>query len=64
MDIHLDFAPGTKFPYPICNDSCEIHDTKKRTWRHLDFFRYGAYPFCHISTCADIRALRNVILFL
>lgn len=43
MDIHLDFAPGTKFPCPICNAPCDIHDTKKRTWRHLDFFRYGAY---------------------
>lgn len=43
IDIYLDFTKGTKFPCPICNELCEIHDTKERTWRHLDFFNYESY---------------------
>ena len=43
MDIYLDFTKGTKFPCSICNELCEIHDTKERTWRHLDFFNYESY---------------------
>ena len=43
MDIYLDFTKGSKFHCPVCNTLNEIHDTKQRTWRHLDFFHYEAY---------------------
>jgi len=38
MDIYLDFIKGTKFPCPDCNKLSDLHDTKQKVWRHLDFF--------------------------
>lgn len=43
MDIHLDFIKGTKFHCPVCNKLSELHDTKEKVWRHLDFFHYETY---------------------
>ena len=43
MDIYLDFIKGSRFPCPVCNELSEIHDTKDRIWRHLDFFHYESY---------------------
>ncbi|ABE51238.1 ISL3-like element ISMbu4 family transposase [Methanococcoides burtonii] len=43
MDIYLDFSKGTKFSCPVCNKLSELHDTKKKVWRHLDFFHYETY---------------------
>ncbi|ETA66605.1 ISL3 family transposase [Methanolobus sp. WCC1] len=43
MDIYLDFTKGTKFPCPVCNKLCDLHDTKEKVWRHLDFFHHETY---------------------
>jgi len=43
MDIYLDFIKGSRFPCPVCNELSEIHYTKERIWRHLDFFHYESY---------------------
>lgn len=44
LDLKIDFAKGTKFPCPSCEErACEIHDTKERRWRHLNFFQYETY---------------------
>jgi len=44
LDIILDFNKGSKFSCPECGTQhCPIHDTKDRTWRHLDFFQHQAY---------------------
>jgi len=44
LDILLDFTKGSKFYCPECGaENCPIHDTKERTWRHLDFFQHQAY---------------------
>jgi transposase len=43
MDIYLDFIKGSRIPCPVCNELSEIHDTKDRIWRHLDFFHYESY---------------------
>jgi len=43
MDIYLDFIKGSKFPCPICGELNDLHDTKVRTWKHLDFFHYEAF---------------------
>lgn len=40
VDVDLSFKKGSKFPCPICKTKCPIHDTKKRSWRHLDLFDY------------------------
>jgi len=44
LDIKLDFQKGATFPCPSCEDGrCSVHDTKERTWRHLNFFQYETY---------------------
>jgi len=44
LDMNIDFLPGSSFACPVCkSDGCKAHDTKKKTWRHLDFFQYEAY---------------------
>ena len=44
LDIHIDFAPGRRFPCPSCGAAgCPAHDTEQTTWRHLNFFQHQAY---------------------
>jgi hypothetical protein len=44
LDLRIDFPRGAKFPCPTCEgQECEVHDTKDRTWRHLNFFQYETY---------------------
>jgi len=41
LDIHVDFKSGSRFPCAKCGKpSCCVHDTIKRTWRHLNFFQF------------------------
>ena len=42
LDIYLDFAVGSKFKDET-NALCPVHDTKDKTWRHLDFFQHTCY---------------------
>jgi transposase len=44
LDLRIDFTRGTTFPCPSCKEGkCQVHDTKDRTWRHLNFFQYETY---------------------
>jgi transposase len=44
LDIHLDFAPGSRFACPACDAAdCPVHDTDTQSWRHLNFFQHQAY---------------------
>jgi len=44
LDLKIDFQKGTAFPCPSCEGGrCPVHDTKERTWRHLNFFQYETY---------------------
>ena len=44
LDLKIDFPKGAKFPCPSCRETrCDVHDTKDRTWRHLNFFQYETY---------------------
>jgi transposase len=45
MELHItvDFAEGASFPYPGLEQTCKVHDTRERTWRHLNFFQYRCY---------------------
>jgi transposase len=57
LDLRIDFARGSQFPCPSCNETgAEVHDTKDRTWRHLNFFQYETYlharvPRVHCGRC-------------
>jgi hypothetical protein len=46
LDLFLEFPRGARFrcPEPGCERECGVHDTDTKTWRHLDFFQYHAYP--------------------
>lgn len=49
LDIEVDFKSGARFPCPDCKAAdCPVHDTAKKTWRHLDFFQHQA--FLHART--------------
>ncbi len=46
LEIGLDFPRGSRFACSIegCRESaCAVHDTKEKSWRHLDFFEHRAY---------------------
>jgi len=44
LDIEIAFTPGSRFACPDCGTAaCPVHDTERRTWRHLDFFQHQAY---------------------
>lgn len=44
LDVELDFPPGTNFTCPECKaKECKVHDTEKKSWRHLNFFQYEAH---------------------
>ena len=45
LDLFLEFERGAKFPCPECGEGtpCPVHDTRERTWRHLDFFQHQAF---------------------
>jgi len=58
LDLRLDFAKDAKFPCPSCPETKEadVHDTKDRMWRHLNFFQYETYlharvPRIRCGTC-------------
>lgn len=47
LHIDIDFERGAKFPDET-GALQEVHDTKPRTWRHLNFFQHVCYLHCRI----------------
>ena len=44
LNIHLDFLKGSQFSCPVCDQAdCAVHDTKEKSWRHLNFFQHETY---------------------
>jgi transposase len=46
LDLFLNFPVGTRFRCPAkdCDqESCPVHDTADKTWRHMDFFQHKAF---------------------
>ncbi len=53
LDLEIDFHVGAKFECPSCKRTgCSVHDTEKRTWRHLDFFQHQAYITARVPRTA------------
>jgi len=51
LDLWLGFVRGSRFacPIPDCEqDACRVHDTKDKTWRHLDFFDHPAFMHANV----------------
>ena len=51
LDIHIARTRGSKVKCPICDKECSVHDSKDRTWRHLNFFQYKAFIHCKVPRC-------------
>jgi transposase len=49
LDIHLDFAKGSRFSCPSCGQAdCAVHDTEQKSWRHLNFFQHETYMYARV----------------
>jgi transposase len=50
LDIYIDFKKGFKFNYKDSekgiDENFPVHDTKEKTWRHLNFFQHECYLHC------------------
>ena len=47
LHISIDFERGAKFLDSTGNLCC-VHDTKQKTWRHLNFFQHSCYLHCRV----------------
>lgn len=47
LHIEIDFKKGTKFN-DLNGKSCNVYDTKVKTWRHLNFFQHRCYLHCRV----------------
>jgi transposase len=53
LDIHLDFAKGSRFACPMCGTAgCPAYDSEDKTWRHLNFFQHEAYLHARLPRVA------------
>ena len=44
IDVQIGFARGGRFGCSSCGTEGQpVHDTRARSWRHLNFFQYQAY---------------------
>jgi transposase len=56
LDIEIDFKTGGRFACPECGKAdCAVHDTVKKTWRHLNFFQHQAFLHARVPRieCPD-----------
>jgi transposase len=56
LDLELDFKTGGRFACPQCKKpNCPVHDTVRKTWRHLDFFQHQAFLHARVARidCTD-----------
>ena len=51
LDIYISRTKGSKVTCPVCGKECSVHDSKERTWRHLNFFQYKAFIHCNVPRC-------------
>lgn len=44
LHLYIDFQKGARFSCPTCGAKGQpVHDTKEKTWRHLNFFQFKTY---------------------
>jgi transposase len=62
LDIYISHVTGSLLPCPSCQQESGIHDTKERTWRHLNFFQHRTYIHCNVPRvmCGDCGHIRQV----
>ena len=47
LHLNIGFAKGEKFP-DVHGNLCGTHDTKEKTWRHLNFFEHQCFLHCNV----------------
>ena len=47
LHVKIDFKKGAKFSGEN-EELCSVHDTKEKTWRHLNFFQHECYLHCRV----------------
>ena len=49
-ELHVRVARvrGKAVPCPACGRRCGVHDTRERTWRHLDIWQFRTYVHCAV----------------
>ena len=47
LHIQIGFARGSQF-LDEAGVLCDVHDTKEKTWRHLNFFQHKCYIHCQV----------------
>ena len=47
LHVKIDFEKGAKFKDEN-GEMCSVHDTKEKTWRHLNFFQHESYLHCRV----------------
>lgn len=49
-ELHVRVARrrGRAVPCPECGRPCGVHDTRERTWRHLDIWQFRTYVHCAV----------------
>jgi transposase len=60
LDIYLDFQKGAKFQDETGAD-CPVHDTKTRTWQHLDFFQHTCYLHARVPRIKTSEGLVRLV---
>ena len=62
LDIHIDFAPGSRFACAACGATgCPPHDTAPMQWRHLNFFQHQAWLHARVPRVRrETRGFRKV----
>ncbi len=47
LNIHIDFTTGAKFK-DAKGVECNVHDTVKRRWQHMNFFEHQCYIYARV----------------
>ena len=64
-ELHVRVARvrGKAVPCPECGRRCGVHDTRERTWRHLDIWQFRTYVHCAVprADCPE-HGVRTVLM--
>lgn len=63
LHVRVARARGKAVPCPECGVPCGVHDTRERTWRHLDIWQFRTYVHCAVprTDCPE-HGVRTVLM--
>ena len=62
LDIEIDFKQGSDFSCPTCDKSAKPYDTKKQSWRHMNFFQHKAFLHARVprTNCTNGCGIKQI----